>query len=84
MATTGKFNGDLLVISADGTVIAHSQDATLSISQDLPDSTTKDSSAWVQHIHGNRSWEMSCTGLVTYDASMAPDDLADFITNSRP
>ena len=84
MATTGKFNGDLLILDIDGNTLAHSTDATLTISQDAPDTTTKDSSGWKENLDdGNRSWEMSASGLLTYDAAnTAPDDLADHILNN--
>jgi len=84
MATTGKFNGDLLILDIDGNALAHSQDATLVINQDAPDTTTKDSGGWKENLDdGNRGWEMSASGLVTYDAlNTAPGDLADGILNN--
>ena len=83
MATTGKFNGDNILIYADGTAVGHSIDGTLSISQELPDATTKDSSQWVEHIHGNRSWEVSGSGLVAFDSSMNAVEMIDYILNAN-
>ena len=84
MATTGKFNGDLLILDIDGNTLAHSTDATLTITQDAPDTTTKDSAGWKENLDdGNRGWEMSASGLLTFDAAnTAPDDLADSILNN--
>lgn len=81
--TVGKFNGDNVLIYADGVAVGHSIDGTLSVSQDLPDSTTKSSSQWVEHIHGNRSWEVSGSGLVAFDSSMNEVEMIDFIINAN-
>jgi len=90
MATTGKFNGDSVLIYVGGTSgvassgdpIAHSIDATLSVSQDLPDATTKDSSQWVEHIKGNKSWEISGSGLVAYDSSFNLEYVMEQLINA--
>ncbi len=84
MATAGKFNGDLIVLDIDGNALAHSTDATLTVTQDAPDTTTKDSAGWKENlIDGNRGWEMSASGLVTFDAvNTAPADLLDAILNN--
>ena len=83
MATATKINGDNLLIYADGVAVGHSLDATLSVSQDLPDSTTKDSSQWVDHIHGNRSFEVSGSGLVVPASTMNATQVVDFILNAN-
>ncbi len=84
MATAGIFNGDLLLLDADGNPIAHSTDATLSVTKDAPETTTKDSAGFKEHlIDGNRSWEMSVSGLVTFDAANnSPEDLLDSWLNN--
>jgi len=82
--TAGKFNGDLVLLDIGGNAIAHSTDATLSVSKDAPETTTKDSGGWKEHlIDGNRSFEMSCSGLVTFDAvNNNPEDLLDSLLNN--
>ena len=80
--TTGKINGDDVLIYCDGVAVGHSTDATLSISQDTPDSTTKDSSKWTEHIRGNRGWEISGSGLVVPAHAMNAAEVIDFILNS--
>lgn len=82
--TPGIFNGDLILLDVGGNAIAHSTDATLSVSKDAPETTTKDSGGFKEHLlDGNRSWEMSISGLVTFDAANnTPEDLLDTWLNN--
>ena len=67
------------------TAVALAKTGSLSISADLPDASTKDSSGWAESIAGQRSWTMSTDGLVDFsltDASGANiDGLWDYFTN---
>lgn len=77
MATTGKINTTLLAIytgAGPGTKITHQNDASLTISHSPRDVTTKDSAGWAEFLEGLRSWEMSASGLLAFDAASAPDD----------
>ncbi len=70
MAST-VFNGTdlvLKVIADGGTLepIGHSTSCTLSITNDMPEATTKDSGAYAEVIAGLRSFEISFDGLVDY------------------
>lgn len=67
MATTGVFNGTSLVVLVGTEVVAHATSCTLSISADLPDSTTKQSGGWADHIAGLRSWSITTDGLATVE-----------------
>ena len=80
--TTTKINGDDLLIYADGVAVGHSLDATLNVTQDIPDSTTKDSNKWTEHIRGNKSWEVSGSALVVPSSTMNAEQIIDFIINS--
>lgn len=65
------FNGTNLVVKfiADGgTAIAlgHSTSCSMTISHDLPEATTKDSSGYQEVISGLRSAEISFEGLIDY------------------
>ena len=80
--STTKINGDTLLIYCDGVAVGHSIDATLNVNKDNPDATTKDSAQWVEHIHGNRSWDVSGSGLVVYSSAMNATEVIDFILNS--
>lgn len=84
MATTGPFNGTnlLLKFEADGTAVVtlgHSTSATLSLSNDLPEVTTKDSNGYQEVISGVKSGEISFEGLVAYDDDLNAIEAADFI-----
>ena len=74
MPTSGVFNGTNLILkfhSTDGSEVAvgHSTSASLSLSADLPDATTKDSAGYNEVIAGTRTGELSFEGLVAYDDS---------------
>jgi predicted secreted protein len=90
MATTGVFNGtDLLLKLTDGTTIAasttigHSTSCTLTLSNDLPEATTKDSNGFQEVIAGVKSGEISFEGLIAYDDDANPVDFADILIARR-
>ena len=77
MATTKQINSTILAIYAGttpGTKINYMNDATLSVTHSPRDTTTKDSAGWAEYLEGLRSWEMSCSGQLSYDATSVPDD----------
>ena len=79
MATTGKINTTLLRIytgTAPGTAITHSTDASLTFSMATRDATTKDSAGWEEVLEGLRSWEMSGTAMLAWDAANGVDELS--------
>jgi predicted secreted protein len=67
MPTTGIFNGTNLVVLVGTEIIAHATSCSLSVSNDLPDATTKSSGGWAQQIAGLRSWSLTTDGLATVD-----------------
>lgn len=84
MAST-VFNGTNLVLKAiaDGGTLAtigHTTSCSMSITQDLPDATTKDSSGYAENIGGLRSFEISFDGLVDYTDSQ---NAAEFINHIK-
>jgi len=90
MATTGVFNGtDLLLKLTDGTsiatstIIGHSTSCSLSLSNDLPEATTKDSNGFQEVIAGVKSGEISFEGLIAYDDDANPVDFADILIARR-
>ena len=90
MATTGVFNGtDLILKIHDGisiaaaTAVGHSTSCTLSLSNDLPEATTKDSSGFQEVIAGVISGELSFEGLVAYDDDANAADISDVLINRR-
>ena len=90
MAST-VFNGTDLVLKiiADGGTLeplGHSTSCSLSITNDLPEATTKDSGGYAEVIAGLRSFEISFDGLVDYTDEANAKTNADGIislVNSR-
>lgn len=82
MATTGIINGTLLGVYFGGTKISKSTSASLSLSQELRETTTKDSSGWAEFLPGLRGWSISGDFLDAEDATYRYDDLFALI-NTR-
>lgn len=76
-----KINATDLLVYVGNDAIAHSQEATLTVSADLPDASTKDSAGWAEHIHGQKSWSISVSGLVDYTSSYGNEAIYDALTN---
>lgn len=62
-------NGTNLVIKVGGNPILKATTASIEISVDLPDATTKDSQGWSEFFAGVRSWTLSSDGLIDYETS---------------
>jgi len=77
MATAGKFNGNILEISFDGTVLTHALQHSESHSMSPIDVTTKDSSSQEEVIAGLRGSEISASGYFAEDATKGYEDLYD-------
>lgn len=80
------FNGTnlLLKVATDGSspvTIGHTTSASMSLSLDTPEATTKDSGGFADYIAGLRSGEISFEGLVNHGASNASDEMSDFLLN---
>lgn len=83
MPTTGIFNGTNLVVLVGNEVVAHSTSCSLSVSVDLPDSTTKSSDGWAQQIGGLKSWSLTTDGLATVDPTGANYVVGDIFTTLK-
>jgi len=70
-------NGTNLLVFVDGTAVASSQDCQITLNNDLPDATTKDSEGWSEHIVGLKDWSGSCSGL--YDPANANTTIEDIM-----
>jgi predicted secreted protein len=70
-------NGTNLVIKVGGVPILKATTASLEMSVDMPDATTKDSQGWAEFFAGVRSWTLSSDGLIDYatSASVETDEL---------
>lgn len=79
MATTGLFNGTNLILTVEGSTVGHTTSCSLSLSNDLPEATTKDSSGFQEVIAGVMSGEISFEGLIAYDDTSNAIEMADFL-----
>lgn len=76
-----KVNGTLYLVKSDGTTIGSTTNASLSLSIDLPETTTKGSAGWAEHLQGLRSWEGSFEGLYDETDTYGLTELYAEITN---
>ena len=75
-------NGTLILLKDDGTAFAATTSATLNIEMDLPDSSTKDSGGWAEHILGQKSWSVDLDGIADFETTTGTVDiLVDFLIN---
>jgi hypothetical protein len=79
MATTSVFNGTNLILQVEGNVVGHTTSCTLSLSNDLPEATTKDSNGFQEVIAGVISGEISFEGLVDYSDTANAIEMADYL-----
>jgi len=61
-----KINAKKILIYKGGTALGYQSNGTLSVSGDTIDVATKDSGGWGEVLLGNRSWELSVDGLMSY------------------
>ena len=79
------FNGNDLVLAIGNTStttkFAHAQNASISFSNALIDTTTKDSDSWEEMISGRKSFTISTDGLSDFDdvtSENAQEQFSDF------
>lgn len=73
-----KINGTLLLLYADGVVIAAQRGCSISVEQDLPDASNKDSAGWGEHINGLRTGTVEFTSLMS-TTGLSASELMDYI-----
>lgn len=76
-------NATGVVLSLAGTALAHCTSASLSISRDLRDSTTKSTGGWSESLGGLMSWEMSGDAFVDITEGDAVTNIAALITGTK-
>jgi TP901-1 family phage major tail protein len=65
-------------------IIGRATSASLSVSMETRDTTTKDSAGWQENLEGLKSWSLSGDGLVTYSITGdydTPDELFTLLSN---
>lgn len=79
-----KLNGALFILHADASAIGSTTSVSLSIDVDLPETTTKGSGGWAEHLigGGTRSASGSVEGFEDPAETYGVDDLYELI-NSR-
>ena len=70
--------------SAPSDVLLHCTSASLSITRDLRDSTTKASGGGQNNLPGLKSWEISGDGFVDFDGTMDTKDLITEMISATP
>jgi len=74
-------NGTLLLIYVKGSTgpIAAQTNATLNVTNNVIDTSTKDSGGWAEHINGERSFSVNISSLVS-TTGLSAAELIEFIT----
>jgi hypothetical protein len=78
----GKINGTILLLYADGQVIAAQRGGSVTVEQDLPDATSKDSGGWAEHINGLRNASGDFEALFS-TTGLSASELKDAIFDRR-
>lgn len=71
-----KINGTLLLVYANGVLIAAQQSVTFTLTTDLPDTSTKDDAGWATHMKGARSYSVDINNLVSTTGLTAAELIA--------
>lgn len=71
MATTGVINATNLKVYVGGKPVAKAKSASVSLSMEPIDITSKDSASWKEQMAGQKSWSMSGDNLLQFDAASA-------------
>jgi hypothetical protein len=73
-----KINATLLLLYADGVVIAAQKGCSINVEQDLPDASNKQSSGWAEHINGLRNASVDFDALFS-TTGISAGELMDYI-----
>ena len=68
-------NGTDIVVSVGATPVAFASTGTLTINQDTPETTNKDSGGWTTNIKGIKSWSITGTHMLDFGASYGTSQL---------
>lgn len=71
-------NGTDIIVTVDSVTIAKSTNCSIRLNADLPDSTTKDSLGWSNHIQGVRSAEIDLDAFSTENETINFNVLAGY------
>lgn len=69
-------SGTIIAVLSGSDKVLHSTSATLNTSQNLFDTTNKDSAGWATHGNGLRQWDISIEGKYdTADSGLTPNEI---------
>jgi TP901-1 family phage major tail protein len=74
-------NGTDIIVSIGATPVAYATSGSITITQDLPDATTKDSGGWNESIAGAKSWSISGSGMIDFGASYGGSQIFNNLKN---
>lgn len=77
-----KYNGTVLFLIADGVMIAAQKGLTYGVSQNLFDTTNKESAGWEEHGNGMRKMDVGVDGLMS-TTGLSAAGLLDYIFNRQ-
>lgn len=72
-------NASSFLLVKDTDVIGHSKDTAISLQLDLPETTTKDSGGFVEHLPCIRSGSITASGLTAYNDTLNFDEFASLV-----
>ena len=70
-----KINGTLNAVLSGADKFLHTTSAQLTVTVDLPDTSTKDDAGWMTHINGARDWSISISGKYDTTGTLTPDTI---------
>lgn len=73
------FNGTTMLLDIDGNTLTLMTNTTLNVNQDLPDSSSKGSSGWAEHINGQRDYSIDLDGVASVADGENFETLLDLI-----
>lgn len=76
-----KLAGKKMLLVVDGVTLGATKSFTLTINNNVIDTTTKDSDAWGDSIPGFKDWEVTFDGLYDPDNPMNAEEIYDAIEN---
>lgn len=78
-----NFNGDIIFLQGDGSIIACGRALTFTSSRDIINTTNKDSAMSVSHVLGNRTHTVTFDGVTDYSASFGAAEFLQYMLDNE-
>jgi len=72
-----KFNATSLIITLDGNVVARATSGEFTMTNNLIETTDKDSSGKAEFIYGKQEWDISVEALIDFGATFGVEGFFD-------